>query len=198
MEKNQLDMIHEILKAEKDLSHKWVEYWQHYSHYHTWEFWFVFAMFTVPLLAVALFIDRKRAFEIGFFGYSVHVFFAYIDLFGTNNGYWIYPYKLFPFLPSNLTLDSSFVPVIYMFFYQFMLDKGKYYYVGLVGLSFAFAYLIKPLMVGIGLFRFGGKENFFLLFIGYLAIGLIAKLLTSFFMYLRKTKRFNLFKRTKE
>lgn len=185
--KAQLEMIETIRKAEIKESHRWTEYWQDYSHFFTWQFWVVLAMFVLPLIMVVLFIDRKKAFHIGFYGYSVHVFFAYTDVIGTSNGLWIYPYKLLPYFPSNLTLDASFVPVCYMLLYQYILNNRKNYYLWMIGLSLGFAYILKPLMVGLGLFHFGGKENFFMLFLGYVTVGLIAKWLTDFFVFLQKS-----------
>ncbi|MFS0634283.1 hypothetical protein AB1K84_00135 [Mesobacillus foraminis] len=187
MNKGQLEMIETIRKAEIEQSHRWIEYWQHYSHYFTWQFWAVLAMFVLPLIVIILFIDRKKAFHLGFYGYSVHVFFAYTDVFGTYNGVWIYPYKFQPYIPSNLTLDSSLVPVCYMLLYQYILNNRKNYYLWMIGLSLGFAYIVKPLMVGLGLFHFGEKENFFLLFLGYVTVGLIAKWLTDLFKFLQKS-----------
>ncbi|WP_121612443.1 CBO0543 family protein [Mesobacillus foraminis] len=187
MNKAQLEMIETIRKAEIEQSHRWTEYWQDYSHFFTWQIWIVLAMFVLPLIITILFIDRKKAFHIGFYGYSVHVFFAYTDVMGTSNGLWIYPYKMMPYFPSNVTLDASLVPVSYMLLYQYILNNGKNYYLWMIGLSLGFSYILKPLFVGLGLFHFGGKENFFMLFLGYVTVGLIAKWLTDFFVFLQKS-----------
>lgn len=194
MLKSQLDMIEQIRQAEIEQSHRWVDYWQHYSHYYTWQFWVVLAMFLLPLIVIILFIDRKKIFHLGFYGYSVHIFFTYTDMLGANNGRWMYPYKLLPFLPSSVSLDASLVPVIYMLVYQYSLNKGKNYYLLMAGLCFALAYVLKPLMVGLGLFHFGGKENFFILLLGYAAVALTSKWLTDLFIYLQKTKKFSLYR----
>lgn len=175
-------------------SQRWVEYLKEYSDFSTWQFWVVFAMFVFPLILVILFINRDRIFHIGFYGYSVHVFFTYADLIGTNKGVWTYPYKMLPFFPSSLTLDASLVPVIYMLFYQYLMDKGKNYYIWMGGLCIALAFVFKPLMVGLGLFHFKGEENFFILFIGYSVVALVAKWITTFFIFLTKPKKFSLYR----
>ncbi|WP_449536534.1 CBO0543 family protein [Ferdinandcohnia sp. Marseille-Q9671] len=192
MNKSQLDKIETIRKAEVEQSERWFSYWQEYSNFHTWQFWVVLAMFLIPLLLLVLFIDRKKIFQLGFYGYSIHVFFAISDAMGVVRGLWIYPYKLLPGLPSSVSLDASFVPVAFILLYQFVLNKGKNYYIWMVLLCLAFAFFIKPLMLGIGLFRFGGEENFLMLFWYYLAIALIAKWITDIFLYLHRTNKWSL------
>lgn len=193
MTKDQLELIEKIRKTEFEQSERWLDYWQTYSHYYTWQFWLVLAMFVVPLIILILFIDRKKIFHLGFYGYSVHIFFAIIDAFGGLRGLWVYPYKLFPILPSNVSLDASFVPVTYILLYQYILNKGKNYYIWMLLLCLLFAFLFKPLLVGIGLFRFGGRENFFMLFAGYVTVALISKWITDIFIFLGKTRKWSFY-----
>lgn len=183
MEKNQLDMIKKIMEAEIEQNTRLMNYWQEFSNFSNWQVWVVLAMLVIPLILLVLFIDRKKAFHIGFYGYSVHVFFAYTDIIGTERGIWNYPYKLLPLLPSNFTLDASLIPVIYMLCYQYILIKGKNYYIWMFLLSLALSFVLKPLMVGIGLFHFREKENFLLLFAGYVFVAIISKWLTDFFIF---------------
>lgn len=182
--KEQWAKIEEIREAEITQSERWISYWQDYSSIDTWQFWVVLAMFLLPLVVLILFIDRRKVFQLGFYGYGIHIFFAIIDSFGVVKGLWIYPYKLLPALPASVALDSSFVPVTFILLYQYILNKGKNYYIWMLFLCITFAFFIKPLMVGLGLFRFGGKENFLMLFWGYVAVALIPKWITDFFMYL--------------
>lgn len=194
MKSEQLDLLDKIMKAEIKQNTRWIEYWETYSHFFTWQFWVVLAMFIIPLVLVILFIDRRKIFQIGFYGYSVHVFFTYTDLIGTHHGQWIYPYKLHPFIPSSLTLDASLVPVIYMMLYQYTFNKGKNYYIWITVLCLTLAFIFKPLMVGIGLFHFRKKENFFILFVGYAVVALISKWITDLFIYLKRTSKFSLYR----
>jgi len=185
-------LLEEIRKAEIAQSDRWLSYWQQYSNMDTWQFWVVLMMFLLPLLVLILFIDRKKVFQLGFYGYGIHLFFAIIDSFGVIKGLWIYPYKLLPGLPASIALDSSFVPVTYILLYQYILNNKKNYYIWMLMLCLVFAFFLKPLMVGLGLFRFGGRENFLMLFWGYAAVALIPKWITDFFMYLLNNNRFSL------
>jgi hypothetical protein len=191
--KEQLELLEKIRQLELELSDRWIIYWQDYSNIHSWQFWVVAAILIIPLVILILFIDRTKIFQLGFYGYSIHIFFAMIDAFGVLKGLWIYPYKLIPVLPASLSLDSSFVPVAYILLYQYTLNKEKNYYIWALLQCLAFAFFIKPLMVGMGLFRFGGKENFFLLFCGYVAVALISKWITDFFLFLRKTGKWSIY-----
>jgi hypothetical protein len=192
VDKDQLEKLEKIRKVEIEQSERWIDYWQEYSNFTTWQFWIGVAMLVIPLVLLILFIDRKKIFHLGFYGFSIHIFFAMTDAFGVLRGLWIYPYKLLPALPASLSLDSSFVPVSFIFLYQFILNKGKNYYIWMLLLCLAFAFFIKPVLLGIGLFRFGGKENFFMLFCGYLAVALISKWITDFFILLGKTGKWSL------
>ncbi|MFP7473750.1 CBO0543 family protein [Niallia taxi] len=195
MKEEQRLLLEEIRKAEIAQSDRWLSYWQQYSNMDTWQFWVVLMMFLLPLLVLILFIDRKKVFQLGFYGYGIHLFFAIIDSFGVIKGLWIYPYKLLPGLPASIALDSSFVPVTYILLYQYILNNKKNYYIWMLMLCLVFAFFLKPLMVGLGLFRFGGRENFLMLFWGYVAVALIPKWITDFFMYLLNNNRFSLHKK---
>lgn len=192
MKEEQRLLLEEIRKSEIAQSDRWLSYWQQYSNMDTWQFWVVLMMFLLPLLVLILFIDRKKVFQLGFYGYGIHLFFAIIDSFGVIKGLWIYPYKLLPGLPASIALDSSFVPVTYILLYQYILNNKKNYYIWMLMLCLVFAFFLKPLMVGLGLFRFGGRENFLMLFWGYVAVALIPKWITDFFMYLLNNNRFSL------
>jgi hypothetical protein len=192
MDEKQLERLEQLRKTEITQSQKWMDYWQAFSDFSTWEFWFGVSLFVIPLIVLILFIDRKKILQIGFYGYGVHVFFTHIDNYGVNNGIWEYPFKIFPFIPTGIALDTSFVPVCFMLLYQYIINKDKNYYLWMLGLCIVFSYIIKPLMVGVGLFYFGGgKENFFILLIGYVTIALMAKWLTDLFLFLQKSNKWS-------
>ncbi|WP_338448661.1 CBO0543 family protein [Niallia oryzisoli] len=194
MKEDQLKLLEKIRKSEIKLSDIWINYWLEYSNPSVWQFWLCIAMLVIPLVILILFIDRKKIFHLGFYGYGIHIFFAMIDAFGVIKGLWIYPYKIFPALPASVSLDSSFVPVTFILLYQYILNKGKNYYIWILLLCLALAFILKPLMVGIGLFRFGGKENFLMLFWGYAVVALISKWITDFFIFLSKTRKWSLYR----
>ncbi|MET3699625.1 hypothetical protein SAMN05877753_11298 [Bacillus oleivorans] len=183
----QLKQFEELIKQEKDLSKNWIDYWFEFSGLYTWQFWFNFIMLVVPLIALFFFLDRKRALHIGFFGYTHHMIALYFDGFGTRNGFWEYPYKVFPFFPVNVGLDAALIPVVYMLLYQWLLKTGKNYYVYAFFVCLFFAFLFKPIIEVMGLFKLGENMNYIYLFMVYLAAAIIAKLITNIFIAAEKS-----------
>lgn len=80
-----------------------------------------------------------------------------------------------------------------MLFYQYILNNRKNYYIWNFLLCLALAFLLKPLIVGIGLFHFHENENFLLFFAGYVFVALISKWLTDFFIFLSQTTKWSLY-----
>lgn len=83
------------------------EYWRQYSHAGTWQFWVNVAMLVVPLVVLYFTLDRRKVFLICFYGFSFHTLVAYVDSYMNRAGLWNYPYMIFPYMPSNLSIDAS-------------------------------------------------------------------------------------------
>jgi hypothetical protein len=175
-----------VRKLQEKAAKAWTNYWHQYSDLSSWQFWVNAAFLLLPLIAVYLFIDRRRIFLIGFFGFNVHVWFNYIDLLGTRFGLWEYPYKLLPFIPVSLSLDASLVPVAFMLVYQWTLNHNKNCYLYLTALSAFFAFVLKPLMSLADLFQLYKWMNFFYIFLVYLIVVLVSKGITNLFIHMQK------------
>ncbi|WP_462412960.1 CBO0543 family protein [Neobacillus sp. Marseille-QA0830] len=186
MDKNQLRHIEKLKQLELEHSHSYWDYWLQYSALNQWHFWAVLALLLVPLILLLLFMDRKKALLLGFYGYNVHVFFSYIDAFGANKSFWFYPYKVLPVFPSSFSLDVSFVPVSYIFLYQWTLNKNKNYYLYMIGLAMILSFIFKPILSALELFQLDREANYFHLFLGYVLVGIVAKLVTNLFLYLQR------------
>lgn len=185
MGENQKKHIEQLEKIQIDQSKSWDEYWHQYSDFGTWEFWVMLMLLLLPLVVLFKVIDKRKALLLGFYGYNVHVFFTYLDLYGSTLARYFYPYKVFPMLPSSFTLDTSLVPVAYILVYQWTLNKQKNYYLYTFILSLFFAFLFKPLMTLSGLFQIN-NTNYFRLFIGYLSVAIVSKWVTNVFIFLEK------------
>jgi hypothetical protein len=66
----QSDKLQELLSS----------YWHQYSDFGNWQFWVVLASLVLPLVLLYFTVDRTRIFEVFFFGYTVHMLWAYIFL----------------------------------------------------------------------------------------------------------------------
>ncbi|WP_134702835.1 hypothetical protein [Ammoniphilus sp. YIM 78166] len=186
MESEQIKKLDEIGKLYEKASKLTIDYWQSYSSFNTWQFWFLLSLLVLPLVALYFFLDRKKAFHIGFYGYSVHMLFHYIDTYFYTNRLANYPYKVIPFLPTSLTLDTAFIPVSFMLLYQWTLNKNKNYYLYATGLCLFLSFLFKPALVAYGLFKMYKWVNYFHLFLGYLTVALLSKWITNVFLYFQK------------
>jgi hypothetical protein len=185
MSSNQKNMIHHIQNIHRDLLNTWLNYWHDYSYFNTWQFWFILALLILPLIAIYFFIDKRKALLIGFFGFNVHVWFTYIDTIGGATNLWFYPYKIIPLFTTSFALDVSFVPVAYMLVFQWIINHNKNYYLYIFLLCVFMSFVFKPLLSYLGLFQLT-KANYFHLFLGYIAIALVSKIITNVFIGFEK------------
>jgi hypothetical protein len=183
---NQTKFYEHVNKLLETTSKATTDYWLSYSNFSTWRFWVLLALFILPLICLFIFIDRKKALLIGFYGLNIHIWFHYADTYGVMIRLWNYPYKVIPFMPMNLTLDASLVPVTFMLFYQWILKHNKNYYVYAIGLSAFLSFLLKPALTEFQFFRLTNGIHYFYLFIIYIAVACLAKWITNIFIYAEK------------
>lgn len=176
-----LDRIH---KLQKELTNELLDYWMQYSNLSTWQFWVNALVFILPLVLLFVVLNRKRALQIGFYGFSAHVIFTYIDTIAIRLGYWDYPYQIFPIAPGNVGLDSSFVPVVFMLLYQWTLIAKKNYYIYGSLLVLVLAYVLRPIVSAAGLFRLFEGVHYYHLFLAYFTVMLLSKWTANLFVKL--------------
>lgn len=184
---DQVKFIHKIQDIQSKLLNNSIDYWQEYSSFGTWQFWVVLSFFILPLIAIYVFIDKKRALLLGFFGFNVHVWFTYIDLLGGINNFWFYPYKIFPFFATSFALDVSLIPMLYMFVYQWTLNHMKNYYLYILILCGVLAFVFKPILSMLDLFELNKGTNYFHIFLAYILVALLSKIITNIFIYFQQT-----------
>ncbi|PLR79661.1 hypothetical protein CVD25_00635 [Bacillus canaveralius] len=189
MTANQKSFIEDLENTQLELSNKWIEYWNTYSNFGTWQFWTNLSFLLIPLIVLYFFIDKRKALLIGFYGFNVHVWFTYIDIIGGERAYWFYPYKVFPILPTGFALDVALVPVAYMLVYQWTLKHKKNYYLYILALCAVLAFVFKPLLVSLDLFELNRGANYFHLFLGYAIVAVISKIITNIFVSFEKNAK---------
>ena len=189
MNKDQIKNLNQLKNTQENLTNKWDHYWSTYSNIDTWQFWINFLLFIVPLIILYFKIDKKKAFHLGFYGYSIHMLSTYIDGYATRHGLWEYPYKLTSILPINFGLDTSLIPIVYIFVYQWTLNHKKNYYIYAILTSVFFAFIFKPILVLHNLIRLSNGSNYFHLFLFYFSGSLIAKWITNVFFHFEKKNK---------
>lgn len=185
LENERLSRFDEIVKMGKEGQKALNQYWFDYSLYSFFEYWLMVSFLVFPLIFLILKVNKEKLFQILFYGYSVHICFGYEDLFGRNMGYWNYPIPVIPSLPG-ITLDSSLIPVIFIFVYQSTINSNKKYFSYGVLTALLLSFVFKPMLVGLGLFKMYGSINYFHLFLSYLSVLIFAKLLTDLFIWIKK------------
>jgi len=110
---------------------------------------------------------------------------SYSNMDGLTN----YPYKLTPFMPVSISLDTSLVPVAFMLMYQWTVKRSRNYYLWSAVLSAAFSFALKPLLVALDLFWVHPNMNYYLLFILYLLIAWASYWITGLFRYAESVSR---------
>jgi hypothetical protein len=179
----QQELFSKLVSMQERLTKEGIEYWKAYSDFSTWQFWFIFALLIGPLILLFFKIDRKNIFFVGFYGFAVHVLFAYVDAFGIRMGLWAYPYQLIPFLPS-FSLDAAIIPIVAMLVFQWTYNRKKnfYLYAFLTALVFGFGF--KPFLVSIHLFEKYDWINYIYIFIIYIVLFVVAYWMTKVFLWL--------------
>ena len=137
---NEQDLLQSIFEYKERISTLRVDHWMEYSNWKTWYFWFNIMSIIIPLTILYFKIDRKRLFEICFFGFIVHVTWSNIDSILSQNNYLIHPHGFTHFLPMGITVTAVLLPVCFMLLYQSYSNKNKSYYLYTIILSAFFAY----------------------------------------------------------
>ncbi|MDF2789758.1 MAG: hypothetical protein K0S80_2856 [Neobacillus sp.] len=185
----QKEALHKLIKQQQEGASQWLKYWQEFSAFDTWQFWFHVVMFVSPLIILYFAMDWKRALQLGFYGFNIHVWFGYFDDFGSTQGLWTYPYKMLPFVAHSLGMDASLVPVLFILVYQWTIKHNKNYYIYTLLLSLFLSFILKPIFVMHNLFKFNTWVNYFHLFLCYIVIIVLSKVITDIFLRFQKNAK---------
>ncbi|UTR11510.1 hypothetical protein MM300_04040 [Evansella sp. LMS18] len=177
--------FNELVSMQKKLTEEGIAYWQLYSDFSTWQFWVSLLMLVGPLVVVYFTIDREKIYLVAFYGFAVHVLFAYTDLIGIRLGLWGYPYQVLPFIPS-VSLDAALIPVAAMLVYQWTINNNKNFYLYAFITAIIFGFVFKPILVINGLFERFQWVNYFHIFLIYIVLFLAAYFLTKLFAWMQK------------
>lgn len=187
MSEEQKKLFTDAINTRKESADKILRYWNEYSSFNDWQFWFMVALFIIPIVILLIKLDKEKAFMLGFYGFSIHIFYTYINAFAFNLSWWNYNYQTIPFLPS-VALDSSFVPVTFMLVYQWTMNKNKNYYLYtslmIIFHSFVMTFILKKL----GIINIKGIEDYLQQLLAFIVVIIISKTLTALFYKFEKRK----------
>ncbi|MBB6452552.1 hypothetical protein HNQ94_000997 [Salirhabdus euzebyi] len=179
-------LLKEIEVLDSSLTDLVLEHWNRFGHLGTWQFWFTFGFLLVPLIITVIFIDRKRIFQIAFYGYSFHIMVVYLDVFFTRNNFWSHPYHLIPYVPVSIPIDGAFVPVAFMFAYQYAVKQNKNFYLIAIFTATVVS-LIAFIWIKLELLELYRGMNIFHIFLLDVGMAILAYWFTLLFLKLKKT-----------
>jgi hypothetical protein len=176
----------QIYQKNNETNALYFDYWKEYSDLGTWQFWVVLSLLIIPLLILFFTIDRNRIFELFFFGYTVHVLWAYIDIALGRNGYFVHKYFLTPILPNATNMTASVLPIGFLLVYQYCTNKHKNFYLYTIILSACFAFIFASIEQYMGFVEFRKGMNHVYLFLLDLGIVFTSYWFTKFILTLKK------------
>ncbi|MBM7660122.1 hypothetical protein JOC85_000889 [Bacillus mesophilus] len=178
------ELLKKIDQLDSELMDYIIQFWVNYSHFGTWQYWITVATFITPLIIAIIFIDKRKIFQIAFFGYTFHVIFMYLDVFLSRFNFWDHPYMLIPFIPLSIAVDGALIPMIFMLAYQFAINRKKNFFVvtvitaiGVIGMAWTWT-LLGMLVLDNGL-------NLFHVYLMDIGTAFLAYGLTNFFLKLK-------------
>lgn len=182
------ELYYQIYEKKEQLASLLENHWQLYSNMSTWFFWANLLTFVVPLIILYFLVDRKRIFEISFFGYSIHIIWVTIDGFLTDNNYFNHPHSLSYVLPEGITVTAVLFPVVFMLIYQYCTNNDKNFYIYSIIGAFIFAFGYGSFAVAVEMLRMHEGMNLIYLFIIDAVVVLIAFGMTNLFHKIKNTK----------
>ncbi|WP_394138784.1 hypothetical protein [Cytobacillus oceanisediminis] len=178
----------QIFKENKDMNSLITSYWHDYSNMGMWQFWLVISLLVLPLILLYFTVDRRRIFEVFFFGYTVHILWAYLDIVLQRYSFFVHTYFFTPIFPHALNMTASALPVGFLLLYQYCLNHKKNFLVYTLFLSAVFAFGFATIEALIGMLEFNKGMNQFYLFLIDVGITYAAYFSTKFVKKMRRNE----------
>ncbi|WP_078553478.1 hypothetical protein [Bacillus alkalicellulosilyticus] len=181
----------EIYKQTDELNRLFSSYWHEHSHMGTWQFWVALSFLVLPLILLMYTIDKRRIFEVFFFGFVVHMLWTYASIPLERGGLFTHLYFITPTLPFALNMTASALPIGFLLVYQYCTNHQKNFYLYTVMLSAIFAFGFASFEDFLGLVEFRKGMNQFYLFIIDIVIAFVAYWFTKFLLGVKRSVEWN-------
>ncbi|TVY10748.1 CBO0543 family protein [Paenibacillus cremeus] len=150
--KHMTDAFNEVQEARERLHQLDIQLWLKQTVF-TWEWWLLVGFTIIPLMIWWKLLDKRRAYEIAFYGCMINIMAIVLDDIGTNLSWWEYPVKLIPMIPPLLTADSILVPIFFMLVYQLCSSTWPTFMVANLIMALIIAFVAEPLFIWIEYYR---------------------------------------------
>ncbi|WP_042225054.1 hypothetical protein [Oceanobacillus manasiensis] len=158
-------LYNKIIEIKEQLHHLEKTYWEMSTGFDTWRFWFLLGSLIIPLVFLYFTVDRKRLFEISFFGFTIHILWANTDQVLTHLNYFSYPHSFTYILPTGITSTTVLFPIVFMLVYQHCIKKEKNIFIYIALLNLVFAFAMGPLYVSLGFLEMNKGMNYVFLYL---------------------------------
>lgn len=182
---NEEQLYHKIYEQKGDLHNLISQYWHQFSGIDTWYFWFNLVSVVVPLVVLYFVIDRKRLFEICFYGYTTHVLWSNIGSTLASGNYFVYTHSLTYLIPTGVNVAAILFPITFMLLYQFCTNKGKNFYLYSIIGALIFVYGFAYFCLAVDLLKMHKGMNLTYLFLIDIAVAFIAFWFTKLFIWFK-------------
>ncbi|MDQ0270960.1 hypothetical protein [Cytobacillus purgationiresistens] len=179
------DYWQQIHSKGDELNSLLTNYWNQYSDFGTWQFWMVLLLLIAPIILLYFTVDRKRIFELFFFGYTVNMLWTLSDIALGRSGLFVHKYFLIPSLPISTNITASVLPVAFLWLYQYCTSRKNNFYLYTLILSAVFAFGFASLEKYLGLVEFRNGMNQFHLFLFDVGIIFLSYWFTKLILKLR-------------
>ncbi|MFC4321346.1 hypothetical protein [Litchfieldia salsa] len=176
-----------IYDKQDELNSLITSYWNKFSSVGDWQFWLAVSMLIVPLIFLYFFLDRRRLFEILFFGYTIHILWSYFIIAMGTKGYFVHYYFLTPLLPHGINVSASMLPVGFLLLYQYCTNRNKNFFLYTLLLSAVFAFGFATVEKSMGFVEFRKGTHQFHLFLIDVVIVFISYWMTKILKKVQKT-----------
>ncbi|GAA0417585.1 MAG: hypothetical protein ACQEWU_14755 [Bacillota bacterium] len=179
------ELYYQIYELKERLGILQEEYWHQTSGPDTWYFWFNIVSVIIPFVLLYFFLDRGRVFEIGFYGFAIHVMWSNLDNVLSMYNYLITPHSISYLFPTSLTVTTVVLPIGFMLLYQYCTNKGKNFYLYAIVLSAGFGYGLASIFIALDMLILHGGMKLTYIFLLDVAISYLAFWLTKLFWWLK-------------
>ena len=156
----------QISEKNEELNALYHSYWHQFSDMGSWQFWMIISLLLLPLILLFFTVDRKRIFELFFFGFIVHVLWSYIIIALGRSGYFMHHYFILPVLPIAINVTASVLPIGFLLLYQYCTNRQKNFYIYTLLLSVIFAFGFASIERYLGMTSYkNGMRQFYLFLI---------------------------------
>lgn len=148
---NKDELLSKIEMVHRQLTELRQQYWSHYDLFSA-QWWLLLALFIVPWLVWWRLVDRTRLKDIVWFGIATSYLIFFLDHVGYELNLWIYPHKLFRFIPESSAYDLGVLPVLHMLVYQYCRSWRSFLMTNTI-MAVIFVAVCEPVSVWLGLYK---------------------------------------------